>query len=64
MDVGRFPRLLSLSAIAGFAFFAHGVRADTFNFALVRCDEAAGELIVKEGSTEDEADQYATPEGY
>ena len=64
MDVGRFPRVLSLSAIAGFAFFAHAVRADTFNFALVRCDEAAGELIVKEGSTEDEADQYATPEGY
>jgi hypothetical protein len=64
MDVGRFPRLLSLSTIAGFAFFAPATRADTSNFALVRCDEAAGELIVKEDSTEDEADQYATPDGY
>jgi hypothetical protein len=38
--------------------------ADTRNFALVRCDETAGELVVREDSTEEEVERYKTPEGY
>jgi hypothetical protein len=64
MDVVRFPHVLSVSTIAALALFTHTVRADTWNFALVRCDEAAGELEVKGDSTEDAVEKYKTPEGY
>src|SRR6267154_5661472 len=64
MDVVRISRRIAISAISAFALFAHPVHADTRNFALVRCDEAAGELIVKEDSTEDDGHNYKTPEGY
>src|SRR5208283_3106319 len=64
MDVGRFLRLLSVSAIAGFAFLTHTARADTWILALVRCDEAAGALEVKEDSTKDDVEKYKAPEGY
>ena len=56
--------MLSLSAIATFVFFTHLARADTWNLALVRCSEAAGELEVKEDSTEDDVEKYKTPEEY
>jgi uncharacterized protein YecT (DUF1311 family) len=64
MDVVPIARRIAISAISAFALFAHPVHADTRNFALVRCDEATGELIVKEDSTEDDVDNYKTPEGY
>jgi uncharacterized protein YecT (DUF1311 family) len=64
MDVVRISRHIAISAIGAFALLAHQADADTRNLALVRCDAAAGELIVKEESTEDDVDNYKTPEGY
>jgi uncharacterized protein YecT (DUF1311 family) len=64
MDVARISRRIAISALSAFALFAHPVHADTRNLALVRCNAAAGELIVEEDSTEDEIDNYKTPEGY
>src|SRR5208282_413420 len=57
----RIRGLLVISVIA-FALFAHPAHADMRNFALVRCDDTAGELIVTEDSTEE--DGYKALEGY
>jgi len=64
MDIGRFPLLLSVTAVVSSAVFAHAAQADTWNLALVRCNETAGELEVKEDSTEGDVEEYKTPEAY
>lgn len=64
MNVVRLRRLISVSALAALVLFTHTARADTSNFALVRCDATSGELEVTEGFTEDGVEKYKTPEGY
>ncbi len=48
MDVGRFPRLLSLSAIAGFVFFTHAARADTWILANMQAPAVGGPPLAAE----------------
>ncbi len=64
MDVIKIARGRIISAIALVTWFAIPAHADTRNFALVRCDETAGELVVSEASTEDEPEAYKAPEGF
>ena len=64
MDVTQWLRFLLTSTIFAGVLFAHSVHADTWNIALVRCDEGAGTLEAFEDSTEDDVEVYKTPSGY
>lgn len=64
MDVGRINRLISVAAILMFAFLSYASHADENDFALVRCNSAAGVLNVREDSTEDDVEAYKAPAGY
>lgn len=64
MDVIKVARGRIISAIAVVTWFAIPAHADTRNFALVRCDETAGELVVSEAFTEDGPEAYRAPEGF
>jgi len=62
MDIGRFSRLLSLSAIAGFVSFTHAPRAATWDRADVRAPAVGGSplTIDKNDCAETIAKQVAT----
>jgi uncharacterized protein YecT (DUF1311 family) len=59
----RILPLVLILIISAFALFAKSAHAEFHTFALVRCDETAGELIVTEDATE-EVEKYKAPEGY
>jgi hypothetical protein len=64
MNVMRLLHFLSFASIAVFGLLSYTAQADEYNFALVRCNTAAGVVNIQEGATEDDMNFRNAPAGY